>query len=595
MITAVKDKITTDWIRNRSDELAAENGCWFDVEAGAFAVWWIERLCRLYEGHHAGEPVRLYGCLECQRELEIPDDYDPEQAIKRAEQYIQCRKAGHQVGWQYECTMRMFGWQKHSEFFGRAVRRFSKASIYIAKKNAKSPTLAAWGMFLLIGDGEPGQKCFSCAKDGKQAREISHKHAEEMIRQSPELMEVCKINKSTGAITHEPERSIWRVVSGDNQKSQEGINGSVLIDETHVVDRRLVKIISRAGISRPEPFHIEVSTAGNDPDSYGKERFDYGRQVESGAIEDQSLFFAGYFAPQDLTAEQLEEDPVYYGKLANPMWGVTIREEEYLDDYHRSKHSISELAQFMMYRLDVWQKTSNPWLKSSDWNRCYEDYTPESLYGQECWLGADLSKTRDMSAVVLVFRGDNDGEFRCLPFFWMTEAYAQQYKDKATFLEWAAAGHLYLTSGDVIDYGAIQGKIRELAEDYAIQEFIYDNTYAEMLFQDLSQGRFEGNVEVIPALGIERYEFTQGIASYAGPSDEFEGLVREGKLHHANHPVLSWQAGHVNVKRDAGGRVMPQKPAPNDYRKIDGIQALIMALSRAMLAPESTAWGITVL
>lgn len=588
------DAITQDWIRNKSDELAVANGCRFDWDAGAYVVWWIERYCKLYEGRHAGEPMRMYGCLECQRDEPVPDQYDPDLARERAEKYIQCREAGHQVGWQYECTMRLFGWVKHSEFFGHEIRRFNQASIYIAKKNGKSPTLAAWGLYLLCGDGEDGQKCFSCAKDGKQAREISHKHAEEMVRNSPELMAECKLNKTTGTITYIPTTSIWRVVSGDNKNSQEGLNGSVLIDETHVVDRALVDILEGAGISRMEPLQIEVSTAGDNPDGYGKQRFDYGKQVESGQIENEKLFVAQYCAPQDLTAEELAEDPVKYGKMANPMWGVLIREEEYLAYYNAKKVSIHELAKFMKYRVNVWQKSSNPWLKGGDWAKCGRDFTEEDLYGQECWLGADLSRTRDMSAVVLVFRDEEEGEYSMLPYFWMTEAYAHQNKDKAAFMEWAASGKLMLTPGDAIDYGAIQSKIRSLAKDYSIQELIYDGTYAEQLMQDISQGRFEDGEEVIKALNIEAYEFVQSVAGYAGPTDEYEALIREGKLHHNNHPVLDWQAGHVTAK-EVNGRMMPQKPKRNDYRKIDGIQAGVMALSRAMLAPESTAWGITVL
>ena len=59
------DAVTRRWVRNRSDELAIENGCRFDVLAGAWAVFWIERYCRLYEGDQAGEPLILHGCHQC--------------------------------------------------------------------------------------------------------------------------------------------------------------------------------------------------------------------------------------------------------------------------------------------------------------------------------------------------------------------------------------------------------------------------------------------------------------------------------------------------------------------------------------------------
>ena len=295
------DKLTKRWIRNESDERAAAAGYRFDEAKGQFVVdWMYEYLC-LYEGDWAGEP---FVCKD----------------------------------WQLEATMRLFGWIKQSDRWGRDVRRFRKASIWVAKKNKKSPTLAAWGLYLLAGDGEQGQKVFVAAKDGQQAREIAGKHAVEMMLQSPQLSTECKLNKNSMQITHESTRSFLRPLSSANtriKEAKEGINGSVLIDETHVVDRDFINRISRAGISRSEPLHIEVSTAGNNPDSYGKERYDYAQRVLRGEHVDHQLFAMCHEAPQDLTDADLDADPVKYGKMANPAWGHTIGEEEYLAENFR--------------------------------------------------------------------------------------------------------------------------------------------------------------------------------------------------------------------------------------------------------------------
>lgn len=584
------DRTTKDWTFNRSDELAAQNGCYMDVEMGGYVVWWIERNCTLYEGERAGEPVRLMGCHQCQNykadedgyDPSIPDEYDPELAAERARQYIECRKKGHEVDWQYEATMRLFGWARYSDRFNRPIRRFRKASIWVPKKNKKTPTEAAWGCYLFVGDGEQGQNLFSVAKDGKQAKTLGHKHAERMIRKSPVLEEEIKINASTGYFWHEESESSWSILSGDNHKSTEGINGSVMVDETHVVPAVLINRINRAGISRSEPLHIEVSTAGDDPDSYGKGRFDHGAQVADGKIEQQNLLYMAYAAPQDLTAEQLAKDPLKYGRLANPAWGHTIFPEEFLDDYNESKQRVTDLAQFMMYRLNIWQKGASPWLNSVKWNKCYQAFTHDDLLGQQCWLGGDLSKTQDMSAIVLAFPWTVDDVYAVLPFFWMTEDYAHANKDKAPFLEWAKSGHLILTPGDVIDYNAISDKIRKLAELFEIQEFIYDGTYANSLFQNLEIGIYVDGEEKAPGLGIPRVDFKQNMASYAEPCDDFEARIREGKLVHNGHPVLDWMIGHVKAKRDAGGRTMPVKPSRNDVKKIDGVQASVMALAGAV-------------
>lgn len=538
------DRETKLWIRNAADELAAKAGCRFDRERGEFVVSWIQKYCRLYEGEFAGEALTLRD-------------------------------------WQLDVTMRMFGWVRWSDRWQREVRRFRQASIFIAKKNKKSPTLAAWGWYLLAGDGEMGQKVFLAAKDGKQAREIAGKHAVEMLRQSPDLLSECVLNKATMQITHEPTRSIMLPLSSSNartKESKEGLNGSVLVDETHVVDGDFMRRINRMGISRSEPLQIEVSTAGNNPDSYGKMRFDYARDVEAGRVIDEELLTAIYAVPQDVTDDQLAADPVQYGKMANPAFGHTVDEGEFLRDYERSKRKPSDLADFKMYRLNVWQRTSNPWLRWDDWQACRADFAGVDLSGLPCWMGLDLSKTRDMSSLVLVFRDDE--EFYQLPFFWMPENEAKRQNDKASFLDWHEAGDLLYCAEDTIDQRDIYRKAEELAGQFDIQAVLFDRKYAEELTRDMEE-----------KLGIERIEFPQTVMHFAGPTADYERLVISHKLHHNGNRVLAWQAGHVHVKSDANNNKRPVKPPSEDVKKIDGIVAGIMALSGAIAGDSMPAWN----
>jgi phage terminase large subunit-like protein len=540
MITATIDSLTREWIRNASDEKAALNGCRFDGERGQFVVDWIQKCCVLYEGERAGQPMIL-------------DD------------------------WQYEVTMRLFGWVRWSSDWNREVRRFRRASIWIPKKNGKSPTLAAWGLYLFCGDGEQGQKVYSTAKDGRQAM-ISHTHALEMVRRSPRLERQCSINKSTNQITHEPTRSFYRIVAGDNINSQEGLNGSVMVDETHVVDRRLMKVLRGAGISRSEPLQIEVSTAGNNPDGYGKSQFDYGTKVAEGTLDDQEFFFQSYAAPQDIGDAELDERIVEIGKAANPTWGRIVREGEFLAEYNRSKVSISDLADFKMYRLNIWQSAANPWLRSGDWASCKQQFADEQLAGMECYAGLDLSKTRDMSALVLAFP-EGDEVVKLLPYFFLPEETARKYNHLAPFLQWEADGFLTLTPGDVIDYGFIKARFRKLAKQFQILKMGYDKTYAEELTQTLEQGQTNDNGDIIEeGTGVERMELGQSIMQFANPTEEFERLVISGKLHHNGNPILTWQAGHAQCRRDANGNKKPVKPTPDDIKKVDGIIAGIMAV-----------------
>lgn len=571
------------WLRNPSDERAAAAGCTFDAERAAYTVWWIERHCKLYEGEQAGEPLTLCGCHECgDYGLPASDSFATWEeakpaALERAARYAACVQAGHRRDWQYECVMRLFGWVKHSPKWRRLVRRFRQASVWVPKKNKKSPTLAALGLYLLCGDGEPGQKVFFGAKDGKQARDIAGKHAVEMIDASAELSRECSINLNLMRITHEPSRSMLEPLSSGNsrhQQSKEGLNGSVLIDETHVVDREFVGRISRAGISRSEPLHIEVSTAGSDPEGYGKERFDHALAVEKGEVDDEQLFAAIYAAPQDVTDAELIADPLKFGRLANPAMGHTVDEDEFLNDFHGSrKKSLAEFGRCKMYRFNLWQSSATPWLPMDKWAINRRDYTEADLLGRPCAGGLDLAKTRDTCAWVLIFPWD-DGTFRLLPRIWIPKARADALRDKAPYLDWAKAGWVTLTDGDEADYPLIRQTITEDKGKFDIQKAAFDSTYAKQMIQRLIEEDGIFSLDQVEAFGQTAYNF-------AGPTDEFEAAVISGKLHHPGNPCLDFQARNARVKTDANANKRPIKPPFGDHKTIDGIVAAIMARAEA--------------
>ena len=585
---------TTDWIRNESDNRAAANGCRFDVLRGAWTVWWIERYCRLYEGEgYAGQPLILHGCRECDHSafwsVQDWDEAGQQVHIERAALFAECVAAGHRVDWQYECFMRIFSWVRHSEKWKREIRRFKQASIWIPKKQKKSPTLAALGMYLLCGDGEPGQKVFLAAKDGEQARTNTAKHTVEMLYQCPELYDrdnprvgICTLNHTKMLITHEPSRSVMYPLSSSNtstQKSKEGLNGSVLIDETHVVDRPFVNTINRAGISRSEALFAEFSTAGNNPDGYGKDRCDKARDLLAGKITDEEMFAALYEAPQDVTSEQLDADFDKYAYMANPSMGHTIELLELRRDYERSKVKMEDLAQCLMYRFNVWQHSSNPWLRPSDWAKCAAEFNEQDLLGRECYGAFDLSLRWDTSAFVLLFPwGEKEGQpfFRLWAYFFLPQVSARKTGDKVSWRDWAAKDYITLTDGDTTDFPRFRKCVCAARDKFDLRAVAYDDRFAETVAQELQDED-----------GIEMTDFNQTPQNFMEPMGLFESDVISGRIEHPDNACLNWQAG--NATKNSKGMLV--KPESDEVKKIDGITAAVMA--RAMAAvPTEQAWKV---
>lgn len=535
-------KVPKKWIRDASDELAAAEGCRFDIDRGQFVIDFIQKNLCLYEG-----------------EIELDDEGNPLPVVL--------------MEWQKDFLYRLFGWVRYSKRFKRWVRRFRKASLWIPKKNGKSPTAAMIGLYLLCADGEPGQKVYSAAKDGKQAL-IMHTHAEMMVRKSEALSEECVINMTTHTIRHSPTDSIYIPISGDNINSQEGLNGSVIIDETHVVDERLAKVLEYAGASRSEPIHLEVSTAGSNLMGYGKKQYDYGKDVYSGKIENTSFLYVCYEAPEGTTEKNADSPEVL--KAANPSLGVTVDMDELQSTFASAKRSLSDLANWMMYRLNVWQGSDSPAIRIEDWKACRHAFTPEDLHGLPCFGGLDMARTRDMCSFSLLFPWE-DG-YRHLCHSWLPENSVDQYPASVPIRQWERDGWITIHSGNSVDYRDMVARIVEMCAPYKVRMIGYDRLNADIVASILQEEH-----------GLPVEEFIQTMTHFAGPTGEFERLICDGHFYHHGNPVMDWQVGHVKWKTDANNNKRPVKPthSHNSYQKIDSVASAIMALGEAMTAePE---------
>jgi phage terminase large subunit-like protein len=475
----------------------------------------------------------------------------------------------------------------------RCIQVEAKSALFLVTEHCvpthNSPNCAANNLYLLCGDGEPGQKVYQAAVNGEQAR-IAQMHAVQMVRQSPALFDDCKVNNQTLAITHLPSNSTLTILTGDDSrgaKAKEGLNGSVSYDEMHVVNREMEERTSRAGISRKEPLNVSFSTAGDDPSSVGFQRFAYGRQVNAGERADPHFLHVEYGAPDKVSDADIEANLDAYGKLANPAWGDLVKPTEFRADWQRSKGQPREVARFKQYRLNLWVGSTNQWLNTAGWESGKRDYTLADLAGRECWAGLDLSRTRDMTAFVLVFPWPEDGAevVRLWPLFWLPEQTARERDHLFPFLSWAKDGRLSLTPGGVVDYGKVKADIRAAVRghDLRLLKLFYDQKYAEELTQQLADGESIGTSSE-DGLGCERVAFPQTLMHFTGPAKEFERRVGAGLVQHPGCPVMAWQVGHCECLTDRNNNVRPVKPSPHSGKSVDGVVSAVMGFAEVMAA-----------
>lgn len=466
--------------------------------------------------------------------------------------------------WQREMLSKTFG-RKHPDGT-RVVRTLYNE---IAKKNGKSSFAAGVALYMLCADGELSAEVYSVAGDRSQAS-IIFDTARKMVEASPALSRIIRPYRYS--LIHEASGSSYKVLSAE-ASTKDGIKASaILFDELHEQpDRRLWDVLRGSGLARRQPLTLVTTTAGHDRHSIGWEVHDYATRVRDGKLVDPS-FYPVIYAASDTDPI---DDPATWRK-ANPSLGVTFAATEFARLYHEAVAAgPARLNSWKRYHLNLWTANATAWLPMSDWEQCGgAALDPAALVGRTCYPGIDLSSTTDLTAAALVFPREGGG-YDLVVKQWMPRANVveAEQRDGVPYRQWANEGWLELTEGSAIDHGHIKRRLLELFEQYppAHKQFALDDYNAWQLMAELQAEGYEPAPVSMKARGL------------SAPSKELLKVVIEHKINHGGNPLLSWQAANVEVVEDHEGNIRPVKGKGAARKRIDGIVATVMAMSRAML------------
>jgi phage terminase large subunit-like protein len=487
--------------------------------------------------------------------------------------------------WWYRDVMApLFGWLRPD---GR--RRYDKGFITTAKKSAKSTIVSGLPLYMMLADGEDEAEAYSAATDRDQASIVFQKTLRS-VRLSDALKRVVHPIESRKRIEHKASGSWYEAISSDAD-SAEGKNPHLLlVDELHAwKDRKFFNSLMYGDIAREQSLFLMITTAGEERASVGFEEYELAKALFDPDDDFYSLNHFAFIA--ESTDEQEWDDPQGW-KDANPSIGQGYRLptiEKLQTRCDEAKKSPRKKREFLRYICNRWGDAEvNPWLDLEAWKACIALEQVPHL-GERTWGGLDLSRTRDLTAMVLVWP---DGE--CLDVecrFWCPEGRLKQFEEewRVPLRDWAQMGFVMPTPGNSVDYAYVrreisgvmldeEGKPLEgrwdgcLAERYDIQEIAFDPYNASKLVTEL--GEYDG---------LTMVEMRQGYVTLNSPSKALENLVVNRQLRPGHNPVLNWMVRHCEVDDDPAGNIKPSKR--RSRYKIDGIVALIMALGRADLAP----------
>lgn len=489
--------------------------------------------------------------------------------------------------------LRLFDWQVLYEIgpvFGLVSESTGYRIIRTAwyekpRKNGKSTECSGLGLYLAFADGEEGAEVYAAARDKAQAQ-IVFQPAKVMAERSPELRKKLGPRGITkGYLQNPTTTSIFRPLASDIGGNLHGldVHGGI-VDEVHVHRTPdTIDAIETGTGSRRQPLVVFITTAdeGATGSIYDTKRT-YVENLAAGTIVDPS-FYGVVFAATD---EQLASAPFELATLtaANPGIGYTVTAEYLLAKAREASNSPAQLNRYLRLHLGKRTKQSIAWLTMRAWDTAAGSVTPADFAGRTAYLGFDLSSTTDFTAAVWVAPvelADGGWSYIVWCLVWVPEERVDELQQLTgvPLREWRSAGWVKFTEGNVVDYARFRADVAAETERLGctVAETAYDPWNATETVQEMQN---EGHT-MIP--------LRQGYLSLNAPAKEVERCIfgstpERPLLRHGGNPVLRWMADCAEVMQDPAGNIKPAKPdRRKSAKRIDGIAALVNAMSRAML------------
>ncbi|MPX01355.1 terminase large subunit [Moraxella catarrhalis] len=467
--------------------------------------------------------------------------------------------------WQIFACCLPFGWIKRATGF----RRYTKILIFVCRKNGKSAIAAGIGNYMFCADGEFGAEVYSGATTEKQAWEV-FRPAKIMVERTKALKDFYGIEVNASNMARLADGSRFEPIIG---KPGDGSSPScAIIDEYHEHKNNDLYDTMETGMgAREQPIMLVITTAGSSIGGACHQMVRDAEKMLDGVMDIPDLWAVlyGMDKDDDWTSE------IALAK-ANPNYDISVSGEFLKARQRDAIASSSKQAIFRTKHLNEWVGAKNAWMNMAKWRDAPKRCELKELEGRKCFIGLDLATKIDMVALILLFPPTaDDPNYHVHGRYYLPDVRVLEELDSNTerYRAWDADSLLTLTMGEVVDFDAIKDDLREFYGRFDVQEVAYDPWQATQLAQEMEK---EGMVMV---------ELRHTVQNMSEPMKELEALVLQKRLAHGDCPILTWQASNVVATLDKKDNIYPNKERAEN--KIDGMVALIMALSRAIVHTDT--------
>ncbi len=439
-------------------------------------------------------------------------------------------------------------------------RRFRYMFLFVGRKNSKTVFAVVLNLYFLVLDGVEDPQSLLLASTREQAT-ISLDYAKQMIKNSPALQKRLSIRQYMIKFDFGKSSGFMKTVASESSRLDGYNPSSVILDEIHAYkDDELFKVVKSGTLARTNPIIMLISTAGFKIDSFCYSMVDNAKNILNGTVEDDSFLALLY----TLDDEDDFNDPETWQK-SNPALGVIVSEDDLKIEYNQAINVASQLPNFLTKHLNIFVEGSDAWIPENILQRVNTDYDLNKYTGSPCYIGLDLSSTRDLTSIVCLFQDPETENFDIYPIFFFAKNENRRLRQGGVDLRpWIKSGLIKECQTETIDYDLIYDFFVALSKQFEIITIAYDPYNSDLIIPRLHD------------LGINTLKFPQTAPMFNFPLKYLEKLIYDGRISFGKNPVLLWNMRNVVLYSDGNGNIKIMKNKSNDA--VDGAVSLGMAL-----------------
>ena len=403
--------------------------------------------------------------------------------------------------WQIFCVVNLLGWY----FTGTDERRYKEGWIQVARKNGKTSFIAALSFAVGILQRRSGSKIYIVAN---------------ALRQALEAFGFLKFNINYKGLTDDPDIKVldnsfnhsidyqFRDEEGradgllsihalaTNPDSQDSFNCNFAICDEVAAYKKAAQYnrFKEAMKAYRNKLIVGITTAGDNANSFGYRRMEYGIKVVNGTVKDDSLFVMIARADQSENGDVDYTNPVQHEK-ANLSYGVTVSPEELMTEALQAQNDPQQRKDFLSRSLNIYTTAIKAYFDIEEFRRSDNKYnwTIEELAKKNIqWFGgADLSRMHDLTAAALV--GEYNGTLIIIThaFFPITHAVRKADEDNIPLFGWLDDGWLTMCNSETVNYADVVDWFCEMRKKgFNIKLIGQDKKFAREFFLMMKAKKF---------------------------------------------------------------------------------------------------------